>query len=208
MSSRPWVRRQLALAAAGALLVTGCVSACGYQPVPPDRLELGNQDNYQHCAVPTKTRTWDAMHETSTQFALDDLVVKGDKPITITKVELVPPSTRLSLEQVAVVPLGDSVESVFPFGDPRSIGDKEAWDKRQVLPATLTRLHPTQAVKDEYGAGAAQWQVVIGVEPTGVNDTADAIAIHYTVDGRSSVLVGRHSFAVTKTQADCTKDGD
>lgn len=182
-------------------------SACGYQPVPPDRLVLGNQPVYQHCAAPQKGgRTWAKIQNSQTEFGLDDLVIKGDQPIVVTKVDLVPRTSRLHLTDVAFVPLGGSVESGFEFGDVRAVADKAAWDKRSVLPAILTKLHPSAAIKADFPDTADQWQVVVAVQPTGENDTADAVALTYTVGGRTSVLVGRHSFAVAKTQAECNKD--
>jgi hypothetical protein len=199
-------RRRLAATLAAAALCVGVTSACGYQPVPPTRLELGNQPVYAHCAAPQKGRTWAQIQNSQTEFGLDDLVVKGDQPITVTKVDIVPRTSRLHLTDVVFVPLGGSVESGFEFGDVRAVDDKTAWDKRAVLPATLTKLHPSAALKADFPDSADQWQVVVAVQPTGENDTADAIALTYTVGGRTSVLVGRHSFAVAKTQADCNKD--
>jgi hypothetical protein len=193
----------VALSAAGLSALAGC----GYQPVASDRLALGEQPVYAHCANPVKGgRDWGELQAQPTEFGLDDLVVRGDRPITVTKVDLVPRTTRLHLVDVAFVPLGGSVTSGFRFGDPKSTTEPGAWAKRLVLPATLTRLRPSAALEDRYPGTADQWQVVVAVQPTGENDTADAIALTYTVGGRTSVLVGRHSFAIAKTPADCTKD--
>lgn len=185
----------------------GASSGCGYQPVPPDRLTLGEQAAYAHCASPIKGgRSWAELQTQPTEFGLDDLAIHGDRPITVTKVDLVPRTTRLQLIDVAFVPVGNSVTSGFRFGDPKSTTDPEAWAKRLVLPATLTRLRPNAELENRYPGTADQWQVVVSVQPTGENDTADAIALTYTVSGRTTVLVGRHSFAIAKTQADCNKD--
>jgi hypothetical protein len=200
-------RRQIAATLAVAAACAAAISSCGYQPVPPDRLTLGEQPVYSHCASPVKGgRDWAQLQSEPTEFGLDDLVVHGDRAITVTKVDLVPRTTRLQLVDVAFVPLGNSVTSGFRFGDPKSTTDPPAWAKRIVPPATLTRLHPSTELENRYPGTANQWQVVVSVRPTGENDTADAIALTYTVGGRTTVLVGRHSFAVAKTQADCTKD--
>jgi hypothetical protein len=202
-------RRSLGRAVATALLGAAAIATtAGCTPKPtPDGLALGEQANYVHCLSPVKGgRAWADLQAYPTQIGLDDLVIVGDQPITVTKAELVPRGTRLKLTGVVFVPLGDSVGSGGRFQDPKAAADQVAWAKRLLLPARLTPLHPSAALKEDFPHTANQWQLVVGVQPTGDNDTADAIALTYTVGDRTKVLVGRNSFGVARTVADCTKD--
>jgi hypothetical protein len=188
------------------LAVLAATAGCTPKPTP-DGLLLGEQANYVHCISADKGgRTWADLQANPTQIALDDLRIIGDQPITVTKVDLVPRGTRLKLTSVTFVPLGNSVDSGGRFPDVKAAGDPASWAKRQPLPAKLTPLHPSAALKEDYPGTADQWQVVVGVQPTGANDTADAIAVTYTVGNVTRVLVGRNAFGVAQTPADCTKD--
>jgi hypothetical protein len=188
------------------LLAVAVTAGCAPKPTS-DGLALGNQVNYVHCLSPQKGgRDWADLQAYSTQIGIDDLVLVGDQPVTVTKAELVPRGTRLKLTGVLFVPLGNSVGSGARFADAKAASDQAAWAKRLLLPARLTSLHPSAALKEDYPGTANQWQVVVGVQPTGENDTADAIALTYTVGDRTKVLVGRNSFGVARTTAACTKD--
>jgi hypothetical protein len=192
--------------ALAATLLALAATACAPKPTR-DGLALGDQVNYVHCLSPVKGgRDWADLQAYPTQIGIDDLIVRGDKPVSVTKVELVPRGTRLKLTGVVFVPLGNSVGSGARFADGKAASDQASWTKRLLLPARLTPLHPSAALKTDYPGTANQWQVVVGVRPTGDNDTAEAIAVTYTVGDRSKVLVGRNSFGVARTTADCTKD--
>jgi hypothetical protein len=106
---------------------------------------------------------------------------------------------------VVLVPLGGSVGNGSRFGDPTVLGSRPAWDKRLTLPARLTELHPSAALQKQFPGSADQWQVVIGALPTTENDTADALVLTYTVDGQTRTIVGRHSVAIARTEANCNK---
>lgn len=188
--------------------VAAIATTAGCTPKPtPDGLVLGEQNNYVHCFSPVKGgRDWADLQAYPTQIGIDDLVIVGDQPITVTKAELVPRGTRLKLTGVLFVPLGNSVGGGTRFADAKSAADQVAWSKRLLIPARLTTLHPTAAQKEASPGTATQWQVVVGVQPTGENDTADAIALTYLVGGRTRVLVGRNSFGIARTTASCTKD--
>jgi hypothetical protein len=201
--------RSLARAFAATLLgLAAIATTAGCTPKrAPDGLALGEQANYVHCVSPVKGgRAWADLQAYPTQIGIDDLKIVGDHPITVTKVELVPRGTRLKLTGVLFVPLGNSVSSGARFADAKAAADQAAWAKRLLLPARLTPLHPSAALEEDFPHTASQWQVVVGVRPTGTNDTADAIALTYTVGGRTRVLVGRSSLGVAQTTADCTKD--
>jgi hypothetical protein len=194
--------------AATLITVAAVATTAGCTPKPtPNGLALGEQNNYVHCYSPVKGgRDWADLQAYPTQIGIDDLVIVGDQPITVTKAELVPRGTRLKLTGVLFIPLGNSVGGGTRFADPKAASDQTAWSKRLLLPARLTKLHPTAAQKEASPGTATQWQVVVGVQPTGQNDTADAIALTYTVGDRTKVLVGRNSFGITGSTADCTKD--
>lgn len=193
-------------AVAATLIALAGTAGCAPRPTP-DGLALGEQANYVHCQSPVKGgRDWTDLRTHPTQIGIDDLVIVGDQPITVTKAELVPRGTRLKLTGVVFVPLGSSVGSGARFADAKSAADQAAWAKRLPLPARLTPLQPSAALKADYPHTADRWQVVIGVQPTGENDTADAIALTYTVGDRTKVLVGRNSFGVARAASDCTKD--
>jgi hypothetical protein len=198
--------RAVGSAIAATLLGVAATAGCAPKPTP-NGLALGNQVNYVHCFSPEKGgRDWADLKAYPTQIGIDDLVIVGDQPVTVTKAELVPRGTRLKLTGVFFVPLGNSVGSGARFADPKAASDQNAWAKRLLVPARLTPLHPSAALKEDYPGTADQWQVVIGVQPTGDNDTADAIALTYTVGDRTKVLVGRNAFGVARTTNDCKKD--
>jgi hypothetical protein len=198
--------RSAAVATALGLAVLAATTGCTPRPTP-DGLLLGEQANYVHCISPQKGgRTWTDLQTNPTQIGLDDLRIVGDQPITVTKVDLVPRGTRLQLLSVAFVPLGNSVASGGRFPDDKGAADPASWAKREPLPARLTPLHPSAALKEDYPGTANQWQVVVAVQPSAENDTADAIALTYTVGNETRVLVGRNAFGVARTAADCTKD--
>ena len=181
--------------------VVGGTAACG---PPKDRLELGDQTNYAHCEYPSRRPHLGRHAHPPTEFALDDLVIVGDQPITVTKAELVRRADALTSPtsrscRWATPSTTSSPSATHPPQQQAGLGP--AAD----APRPTDPLHPTAGMKKEYPGSAAQWQVVIGVLPTGVNDTADAT--RHQLHGRrpDPDLVGRHSVAIARTRPTATR---
>lgn len=141
---------------------------------------------------------WSSVEASTTEFGADYLRVEhaGDKP-TITHVALENVKGHLTLTRVLVVP-GGGIGNGFPWSRAGWHQDAPQWNKRESLPAPLSRVSgPTGAPANPTNT----WQVVIGLRTSGDGGTTTGLLITYVSGGKTFSIHGGERFSVVKSKS-------
>jgi hypothetical protein len=132
---------------------------------------------------------------------LDTLIVSGDDPVTVEKVELFGGNGRLRLVSAAFAPGAD----VGLFGLPREdtghlpLGYR---NRLSVPGAMLTRRTPIGSVAPD-NPKPNTWQVVVSVLPLDDYATADGVRVRFRVGDRTGTLTGKDYLGLSRDAAGC-----
>ena len=184
------VQRRMRMVLAGGLgtLVVACSG-------PPAAALSSDTNPSGECKWSSSAADWQRLITTPTEFAVDNIQVAGDQPVSIDSVELVNP-TGITLTNVTFVK-GGGVGEGGTFGDAALAPNAQAWASRVNLPGAT--LPPT-------GGAAApdEWQAFIGLLPKSPDGgSSTGIQLTYRVGGNVFHLHGKMSVAVTRTESGC-----